>query len=117
VLDFAGEFTALGRSRVIKSFYAFVGGVGVPVKVDADKNEVAFAVGDCRALIEGNIGVGFAREHRGDSFGFQNTLNAFGEIKSEVFFVNAIPVGAFVVSSMSGVDHNGGKIMRIYLLR
>ena len=55
MLNLAGEFASLARTWIIKSFYACVRSIAVSVKVDADKNEVAIAVGDRCALVQCHI--------------------------------------------------------------
>lgn len=110
VLDFSSKLASLGGSGVIEGLDAGIGSVAVAVEVEADKNEVLLAIGDCRPLVERDVIVTGPGEDGGNAFGFQHALDTFGKVEGEFFFINTVPVAAFVATAVAGIDHHSGKV-------
>ena len=74
--------------------------------MDADEDGILLRIRDAGAQIQGNENIALARHHNFESFRFQQRPELARDVEREIFFAAVTAARAFVVTAMSGIEHD-----------
>src|SRR5690606_17786157 len=95
--------------RRVKSFNPLTLAGAAVIEMNADKKGSRNAIGNSCSLRKGGIGVTPSGHDHREPACAKLAFQTQGNIQGEILFPKAVGSGALVVSSMSGIHHNGGK--------